>query len=267
MQITIINDCCDQNAKLRQTARAGSLFGNCSVNCFGAKSELEAAGFIVDALDAFEERSGIILANVAPRGGNAKKWSNGTPFGFFRYKNALVLSSVDGRILSLAKKLGIINQLFVLDIKNVLDSIDTNKLGAETKERIINSQFRSFDFLPRAAYWLNKKINIPHEKYDASEIPNISPSIWFIDNFGNIKTTLLKEDLVIVNNNDVKLKIGKKIKKMNFYNRLKDVPDKKIGLVFGSSGIEEKRFVEIVAQRDSAAKKLEAKEGDDIAIA
>ncbi len=118
MQITIINDCCDENAKLRQISRAGSLIKNSSVNprtkglkgwlvkkilgfsensdfsnfannfgggvnCFGAKSEIEAAGFLVDAIDAMEGREGIVLVNVAPRGGKSKKWENGAPFGYF----------------------------------------------------------------------------------------------------------------------------------------------------------------------------------------
>lgn len=104
MQITIINDCCDENAKLRQISRAGSLIKNSSANCFGVKSEMEAAGFLADAIDAFEGREGVILANVAPRGGKGKRWENGTPFGYFWHKKTLIVSSADGLVLSLAKK-------------------------------------------------------------------------------------------------------------------------------------------------------------------
>lgn len=256
MQITIINDCCDENAKLRQVSRAGFLIKNSSVNCFGVKSEFEAAGFLVDAIDAFEGGEGIILANVAPRGGKGKKCKNGAPFGFFWHKKTLIVSSIDGLALSLAKKLGIIKEFHLVDIDKVLTSIKGNGLGGEEKGRIIKSQFRSFDFLPRLAAWIVEGKKLPALNYDLTKIPETPHLVWFIDNFGNIKTTLLKEELILKRGSITRLKIGNRTREFNFYNHLKDMPDKSLGIVIGSSGIDGKRFVEIILRGGNAAKKL-----------
>ncbi|MBI1839007.1 MAG: hypothetical protein HYR95_01760, partial [Candidatus Colwellbacteria bacterium] len=103
MNITIINDCRDANAAGRQAARAATLLGG-TVAFIGVTNDLEASGNLIDALDAIEGKGGIVLVNVAPRNGTAKKWENGTPFGYFWYKETLVLASVDGLTLSLVKK-------------------------------------------------------------------------------------------------------------------------------------------------------------------
>jgi len=261
MQITIINDCFDQNAKLRQIARTGSLFKNCSVSCFGVKSDLEAAGFLVDAIDAFGGREGVIMTNVAPRDKKAKKWKNGTPFGFFWNKKTLVVSSMDGFTLSLAKKLGIIEDFHILDIDEVLDSISDEELDKNTKQRITNSQFRSFDFLPRVASWIVEKRNIPFNKYDLSKVSNAPDAIWFVDNFGNTKTTLLKEEINLDAENNTVIKIAGKPIKLSFYNMLSNLPDKAMGITVGSSGIGKKRFLEIIFRSGNASKELNIKSG------
>ncbi len=41
-----------------------------------------------------------------------------------------------------------------------------------------------------------------------------------------------------------------------FFDRLKDIPDKKLGLTVGSSGINNKRFVETISRGGNAAKLL-----------
>lgn len=266
MQITIINDCRDQNAKLRQISRAGSLFENCSVNCFGVKSDFEAAGFLLDAIDAFEGRKGVIIVNVARREGKGRKWKNGTPFGFFWREKTLIVTSVGGicgSALSLAKKADLLKEFFIMDIPEVLNSVSEKELDDKTKKRIADSQFRSFDFLPRAAFWLSSGRKLPCKKYDLSNIADKKNHIWFIDNFGNVKTTIFENELKI-NNNEIKLKINGKARKFNFYKRLKDAPDKSIAVVLGSSGIGEKRFAEIVLRGGSAALKLKANTGMEI---
>ena len=73
MFVTIINDCKCENAKIRQVTRVASLF-DCSVYFSGVANDIEAAGNLVDVLDACEGREGIILVNVAPRHGGGKKW-------------------------------------------------------------------------------------------------------------------------------------------------------------------------------------------------
>lgn len=89
MNITIINDCKDANAVGRIVARTNSIL-SCPVVFIGVTSEIQAAGNIIDILDAIGENTGIMLVNVAPRNGAAKKWTNGTPFGYFWYKKCLL---------------------------------------------------------------------------------------------------------------------------------------------------------------------------------
>ena len=77
MNITIINDCQDANETGRQIARVSSLF-NAPAHLIGVKnfSEIEAAGNLIDALDAIENRKGSVLVNVAPRHDLDNKHSN-----------------------------------------------------------------------------------------------------------------------------------------------------------------------------------------------
>jgi len=242
MNITIINDCKDENAKGRQLARIGSIFKS-SANFIGVSNELEAAGNLIDILDANGDESGIILVNVAPRNGKAKKHKNGTPFGYFWYKKTLVVSSIDGFALSLVKKLKLTKFINVLDIPEALDTLIKNKfLIPNLKNYITDTQFRSYDFLPRVAFYVFTKKSIVSNKIEIEIIPDAPMAIWWVDNFGNCKTTVLSGEL------------PKKIKKLKYYSRLKDVPNKKPALITGSSGLEDKRFLEIVVQGGSAAK-------------
>src|SRR3989344_3443097 len=106
MVTVIINDCRDPNAMSRQMARVASLLGG-QVVPMGVQYDLEAAGCLVDALDALGGKpETLILANVASRNRYGKKWANGSPFGYFYYQHTLVMASIDGLTLSLIKKLG-----------------------------------------------------------------------------------------------------------------------------------------------------------------
>src|SRR3990167_440911 len=154
MNITIINDCRDANAAGRQTTRAISLLGG-PVSFIGVTNDLEAAGNLVDTLDTLEESPGVVLVNVAPRNGKAKKWKNGAPFGYFWYKKILILSSIDGFTLSLVKKLKLTEIVNILDVPRTLDQlIAYGSLSKKLKDSIRRTQFRSYDFLPRVAAFL-----------------------------------------------------------------------------------------------------------------
>lgn len=266
MQISIINDCFDENAKLRQISRAGALFPFAGVNCFAVNNELEASGFLIDALDAFEQREGVILANVAPRNGDARRWKNGTPFGYFWHGKTLVVSSVDGLILSLPKKIGLMKEFNLFDIEDVMNFISDDELSPEVKNKTIKTQFRSFNFLPRAADWVWRKYGLPSEKYDIAQIKDAPEAIWFIDNFGNMKTTLIGKDFNFKEGEDVKVVVKGKKYKLQFHRQLKDLPDGKFGLIEGSSGIGNRRFLEIILQGGNAASKKKLKVGDNIRI-
>ena len=255
MNITIINDCKDDNAKARQLARVSSIL-KYPTNFIGVSNELEASGNIIDTLDANQNSAGIILVNVAPRNGKAKKHINGTPFGYFWYKKTLVVSSIDGLTLSLVKKLGVTAYINVLDIPQTLEILIKNKkLPQNLKYHIVNSQFRSYEYLPRIATFIFKNKKIKNKQININTIADAPSAIWWIDNFGNCKTTILLEEL-----NNRKLSIHRK--KLKYFARMKDVPNKKPGIIIGSSGLNEKRFLEIVIQGDNAAKNFSLSSGE-----
>ncbi len=253
MFVTIINDCRDQNAFGRQATRAMALF-NSPVTTVGIEQdELEASGNLVDMLDASEGQEGVILVNVAPRHGRGKKWPNGTPFGYFTLKNTLVVASVDGVTLSLVKKLGLLREFNLFDIPAVTSLlVESGDLTENERNHIVHTQFRSYDFLPRVAHWLKEGKDLPSTDYPLENIPDIPKAIWFIDNFGNCKTTLFADDILFSPGKIVATTIGE----LTCYNRLKDVPNEEAGLIIGSSGYGENRFLEVVAQGKSAAKRF-----------
>ncbi len=248
MSITLITDCKDDNAKGRQTTRLSQLF-NLPVNFIGVQNDLEAAGNLIDVLDACGGEEGAVLVNVAPRHKEAKRWGNGTPFGFFYYKKTLIISSIDGLTLSLIKKFSLVKEINLMDIPKVLSSLlKKNIIDKNLSEHIKHTQFRSFEFLPRVARWIIDGIQIPYQKISIDSVANAPKAIWWVDNFGNCKTTLTQEDL------DPAPTINTKIGDLKFYQRLKDVPDDETAIIIGSSGVEDKRFMEIVVQGKSAAK-------------
>ncbi len=250
--VTVITDCYDDNARGRQTTRLTTLF-KLPINFIGVNSDLEAAGNLIDTLDAAGDTNGIIIVNVAPRHKDAKKWENGTPFGYFYYKNILVISSIDGLTLSLVKKFNLVTEINLMDISSVLKSLLSENIIDQTLyKHVVHTQFRSFEFLPRVAKWLSNGINIPIENYFLENVNECPNTIWWIDNFGNCKTTLVKQELDQIN------------LKLNYYDRLNLVPDDEVAIITGSSGINQNRFLEIVAQGKSAKDILNLKLGQEI---
>ena len=256
MNITIINDCQDANAVGRQIARTTSLLGG-PVSFIGIKNDLQAGGNLIDVIDALENNPGVILVNIAPRNGRAKRWKNGTPFGYFQYKKIIVLTSVDGFTLSLVKKFKLTRFVTVLDMTKTLDHlISFGLLPKELKDPITRTQFRSYEFLPRVAAFLSSGKRLRGAKLDIKKIRDAPVAVWWVDNFGNCKTTLFQEDL----KNRGCLPV--KFKKLSYFERLKDVPDKTPALISGSSGLGKKRFLEIVIQGGSAEKTLGVSVGE-----
>lgn len=261
MFITIINDCRDENAMARQSTRAAAFFDTHITTLGVAWSDLEASGNIIDILDASYGRQGIIMVNVAPRHGKGKKWPNGTPFGYFRYRNTLIVSTVDGHTLSLVKKFGLASTIQLTDVPTVVTKMsEEGHLAAKLVDPIINTQFRSFDYMPRLAKWITEGIDVPSEPYPVENIADVPPVIWWVDNFGNCKTTMLPEEIGFEHGKQIETTRGT----FTCYNRLKDVPDGETGITVGSSGFENKRFVEFVIQGKSAAKTYNLNSGDSI---
>lgn len=261
MFVTIINDCCDEGTMNRQVVRASILFPEAHISHVGVSSysDLEAAGLIIDTLDASEEKEGIILANVAPRHGKAKKWGNGTPFGHLQVGETHIFSTIDGVTLSLIEKYNLAKAVEVYDIPTVLDHvIKEGLLPADRREMIINTQFRSYEFLPRVARWYLDGVKLPFELHTLADFQPAPLAIWFVDNFGNLKTTAWAKDLGHEPGKKVKTNFGE----IMCYARLKDVPNGETALTLGSSGLRGHRFVELVVQGESAADHFGAKVGD-----
>lgn len=273
MFVNIITDCFDANASSRQISRYQSYLGGVPAYLVGVSmpttdvdvdvqfGELEAATNIIDTLDAAEGGRGIIVGNVAPRQGQGKKWPNGTPFGYFHYKQTLVLSSVDGYILSLVKKLGLTDHIKLFDIPTVVrQMIDQGYLEEWQFNHITKSQFRSFEFLPRAAKWLTEGLDLPWERYDINEIPDAPHAISHIDNFGNCVTTLLPEEIDFEAGKEIETKYGT----FKCFDRMKDVPNGEPALIIGSWGLEQRRWVSLIIQGKSAAKEFKLHPGSEI---
>ncbi len=263
MYVTIINDCHDPVTMNRQVVRAATLFPATHISPVdvGNYADLEASGAIIDTIDAAMDEPGIILVNVAPRHGKAKKWPNGTPFGHIKYQNTHIFSTVDGATLSLIHKYDLAKEVEVYDIPTVLDDmIKKGKLAEHLRTPITNTQFRSFEFLPRVAKWYMNGIDLPHEIHPLSDFLPAPLAVWYIDNFGNCKTTAWAGDIGHVAGKKIKTQWGE----IMCYSRLKDVPNGEPGIIIGSSGYRENRFIEIVVQGLSAAKHFGIKVGDRI---
>ena len=268
--ITIINDSKEDNAKARQETRWAKLFPGVNISFVGVSSDLgknatlQAAGNLIDVLDAGEGDSGIVALNIAPRGDKNEK--NGSQFAYFYYKDTLVISTTKDYNLSLVKKFGLVDQINLLDTEEVLHFVEqNNQITKELNNYITNTQFRSFDFQPRVVRWIFDDHEVPYTKTSISDIPDMPDCIWHIDSFGNYKTTLTIDDLAP----PLKVapfKVETNIGRLPYYERLKDVPSGELAIYTGSSGIEDQRFLEIAKQNTpgSAHKELNKHIGSKI---
>lgn len=256
MTITTITDCKDSNAFGRQSTRLHSLF-NINPIEVGINNDIEAAGNLIDILDSLKENKGIIIVNVAPRQGKSKKWNNGTPFCYFYIKNKLIISSIQGFTLSLIKELKLTNEICLLDIvETASELMKKNIITGIQASHIKNTQFRSFDYLPFVAKYLSEYKELINIKVDISEINNLPDAVWWIDNFGNCKTTIRENK--IRDQSWISTKFGK----LKVYKNLKDVPDAESAAIVGSSGLYGEKFVELVVQGKSFAKEYGVFTGD-----
>jgi hypothetical protein len=270
MYITVINDCQSENEVARQETRLVSLFSN-PVTFVGLNSNLddiatfEAAGTLIDVLDAAEDREGIILLNSAPRGEQQKDGNNGTAFCYFHYKHTLVISTLRGLSLSLAKKFNVTQSLCVVDPKAVCrKAFEAGMISKELADYIPVSQFRSFDFTPRLAYWLHTGMELPFTRMDINEVDTMPDCVWYVDAFGNCKTSLLPSDVAAQPGSRVNTNLGE----FMFYPRLIDIPKGETAIYIGSSGIEGVRMLELATQKQtgSAAKTLGIGVGHEIKV-
>jgi hypothetical protein len=264
LQGIIINDCRDTNASARQIARFRSLFGVEPTFIGlgeGRDADLEAGGELIDQLEAvstpesYPDTPVVALVNVAPRGDDVRqKWENGTPFAYTKIDKATVFAPVEGRVLPLLRKLGLAEQAEQLDIPQVTASfLDQGILTEEEAAKVRDTQFRSLHFLPLAARELIGGNELPSKKISLDEHPGVAGRAWFIDNFGNVKTTLTPEEIGFEEGQTLTLESGQDI---TCYRRLADVPTDQLGLTIGSSGYGDVRLLEVAKAGGRAADDL-----------
>jgi len=262
--MTLITDCRDDNALARVTARLSSLLPIVPNKSIGVTNDLEAGLNIVDQLDALDGKPGIILVNVAPRNGHAKKWENGTPFGWIQVENTYIFGTIGDYTFSLLEK--ILARKLTVNVFDLPQAVLHFGLSEEREKYIISTQFRSFEFLPRAAAMIVKRMGVPTEEWN--EIPAVPSVVVWVDCFGNIKTSVLPEEIGFAAGKNAALKAKGLTKWLECYNRLKDIPDNSSGVIIGSSGMwvgdTNKRFLEIVINGGSAAALYKHKSGDRI---
>ena len=157
--VAIFTDCDDKNARFRQSLRSQKLFGVTPI-ITGVTSASEAGFHIVDALDAAlnvessSEDYAIILANIAPRDGEVRgRELNGTHFCYFWVNKTLVALTFSKSMLALVKKLSLTDRILAVDIPEVTEQAVRHGLLEEHRQKYIcETQFRSFEFLPRLAH-------------------------------------------------------------------------------------------------------------------
>lgn len=263
--IAIINDCRDTNAKARQESRFQAQLLKAGIlalpRFIGVEHGLEASLNLIDQIDAIGENPGGIAANVANRSGDERENGNGTKFCCFQYEKIWNLSTIGGATLSLVKKLRLTESVFVIHLGDaVRRMVRDGFIPKSVAEEIADSQFRSFDFVPRAmAYVLSGKQLCCTEMPVASGIPDSKPVIACIDCFGNGKTTVLASELK-VESGHVQTAFGR----LPFFRRLADAPDGIVAIIQGSSGIPGRRFAEIVINGGRAVDRLGFKVGDRV---
>jgi hypothetical protein len=254
IKIFIFTDCSDPNAQARQIARYKALFPYAVITCLPIYSDSEASGCIIDVLDAvrFGKIRCIIVGNIAPR--TDTRWKNGAPFCFARIGEHIVIGTPT--VFALALKLGIAYEISETDV----ESVCKNFLPQTEAARIANSQFRSYEYVPLLAQWLFEKKNVPYTKLQNDVVPH-SASVWYVDCFGNIKTTLTESELKTKETGGT---IVTKFGALPFFKRLADVPKGTLAVTIGSSGHADIRFAEIIVQGGSAAQKLNILPGHTI---
>lgn len=264
--LSLITDCRDDNARARVLTRAAGLLPAMPVATIGVASDLEAGLNLVDQLDASDGQPGIILVNVAPRNGYAKKWENGTPFGWLEVNGTHIFGTVAGQVFSLLQK--VLGEKLEVKVFDFIAAIRQLNLPNGKKHYLTSTQFRSFEFLPRLAALVltGKKLRMA----EFAEIPLAPSAIAWVDCFGNVKTSLLPEEAGFASGKTATLHASGKSRKLVCYQRLKDIPDGESGLVIGSSGLWvgdlNRRFLEIMVNGGSAAAHFKLKSGDKIEI-
>lgn len=248
--VAMVSDCTDANARGRMKQRIKRLVPGADVDFYKVRHQLEAGGNMVDAMDAMGEPPGAVLCNMAPR--LIDRGQNGSPIVFGRVRGFDVITTVYALPLFC---------MFFDEAERDLRTLNVKAFLESAGERPFRSQFRGLTVMPLILAHVRgaAKRPVDLDKVSVSftyPAQDISPAIWGIDEIGeqqyNVKLTMLRSELRGVSEGDtVHLRIvNRKGKTKNveatFRECMEDVPVGEIGLITGSSGYRDERFLELV---------------------
>lgn len=271
----VITDCCDANAILRQAAAWPLLAKTDQPTTVQINGAIEGSGMLVDALVEVRGSKAVIFCQSAPRDFSCVTGGNGTNFGYFWHQKTLVLVSLGGPMLSQVIATGLLPkdaEVWQLSIPEVLaEAVRQKKLEAAEAEVIRRTQFRSLKFAPRVAGWIIEGVAIPKSRFDLSSVSKLGNRVWWVDNFGNCKTSVRLSDVPrFAEGVVVEVSFGKPVvHELVCYHDLRSVPVGQAALVVGSSGLEGDEFLELVVQgvhSGSAAKEFGLVVGSEVNI-
>ncbi|MFD4372444.1 SAM hydroxide adenosyltransferase [Streptomyces sp. NPDC058486] len=268
--VVSLTDCADPNALARQSTRIATLFGSTPtvLPLTGPDPEGAAALTLLDLLRSTDLIGGptqpvVVLVNIAPRDGH---WPNGVPFCYFRYRDHLVISTLNPRVLAPLATYLDVKEVQVTDVREVLETAaaDWADLAPAEVEEMVRTQFRSLWYVPLLARWLADGRPVPAQAWavDPSDTPEVRIAV--VDNFGNCKLDRPATELpgyggaktLLVHN-----RLEDRAVPVRCYDRLPDVPLGEPGITVGSSGVG---FAELVVRGGSAAEVFGLGQGDPV---
>lgn len=259
--ITIVSDCGGQ-AMMRMQVCTASLHTDAQVFPCLSAHPIEAGGNIVDAIDSFRgERRGAILCNNAPRQAS-HSCENGSSIVYGQ------LGEI--RIVSTSCVLGLVKHLYPeLCVCKIDVDAFVQQFGDETRGG--RFQFRGLEVIPLLLQRLRDGTDLSAITTSFDHFPEVRPSVWLVDDIWggptNLKLTTLRQEvagfeggrIAVVRVQDQHLEIP-------CYERLADIPKDELGLYEGSSGRDNRRFLEIAVMGSSAALRLNVHVGDEVEI-
>ncbi len=273
MRIDYFSDCIspnptdDINSYERIYRRLESLFQKAKIKLIHTPNAGDTGTIhqIIDNADAVRYGKNyqyVVFCNAAPRGKNGD--ANGAPFCYATIGNTLIIGHLE-TFFPLVNT-GIIREIKKVDVLDVC-----TRFLSDEAERIAKSQFRGFDFLPLLAKWILDGKMVPSKSIILEKRKEYR--IWYNDVFANSKTTILYEDMPKFQNGDlVKLRSGGKSFELPCYHSLAEAPnldavgEKTLALVKGSSGIFDKRFMEVIEKGGRAAERVAFQKGSQLVL-
>ncbi len=262
LSVRVISDCRDGNARMRYEDRFNAILPGAHVKVRRVRNDLQAAGNLVDAIQARRWRHGVIVLNVAPRNEAQERpadW-NGSPFGYVRVDSVDIFGTVEGDGFTLLQKvLGRRLELEVFEAAEVVKHLDVDE---DTRREMVESQFRSCEFVPDLMAVVLSGKPLPSRR--GQQVSELTGSwVWEVDCFGNLKTTILPEDVGFEAGKVFTFHDGRgRTFQVMAYRQLRQVPKGQPGLVIGSSGYQKKRWLELVVNGGSARKWFRIKRGE-----